>query len=328
MAPRTALVADIGGTNARFAIADLDTLTLTHFAAFPCARFSSPAAVIAAYLATTAERPPLAAIAVAGPVAGDSVHLTNLAWDIAREGIRTATGAEDVLLLNDFEALARSLPLLTDRDLRQVGGEAPVPHATKAVLGPGTGLGVAGLVWSAAGWVPVAGEGGHVTFPAETAEELAILDRVRGGPSSVSMERLLSGSGLGRLHAILSDRAEPPLPASEVTARALAGTDPAARKALDLFVAWLGRFAGDLALVYGAQGGVYLGGGIAPRIAGILASGRFRAAFQDKGRLRPYLAPIPTYVIIAPDAGLRGAAVARVSARTRAPLVQAVDRSS
>jgi glucokinase len=111
-----------------------------------------------------------------------------------------------------------------------------------------------------------------------------------------------------------------------VTARA--GTDPAARKSLDLFVAWLGRFAGDLALVYGAQGGIYLGGGIAPRIAGILASARFRAAFEDKGRLRPYLAPIPIYVIAAPDAGLRGAAVALVSAETRAPLVQAVDRSS
>jgi glucokinase len=141
------------------------------------------------------------------------------------------------------------------------------------------------------------------------------------------MERLLSGPGLGILHAILSDGAEPLLPASEVTARALAGTDPAARKALNLFVAWLGRFAGDLALVYGAQGGVYLGGGIAPRIAGILASGRFRAAFQDKGRLRPYLAPIPTYVVTTPDAGLRGAAIALASAGTRAPLVQSVDRS-
>ena len=167
-----------------------------------------------------------------------------------------------------------------------------MPHATKAVLGPGTGLGVAGLVWSAAGWVPVAGEGGHVTFPAETTEEPAILDRVRSGTSSVSMERLLSGSGLGRLHAILSDRAEPPFPAPEVT-RALAGTDPAARKALDLFVAWLGRFAGDLALVYGAQGGVYLGGGIAPRIAG-----------------HPRLGPVPC--------GLpgQGAGCARISRRS------------
>jgi glucokinase len=326
MSVRTALVADIGGTNARFAIANLDALALTDVGAFPCARFASPAAAIGTYLATSTERPPRAAFAVAGPVAGDRVQLTNLSWTLTCEDIRMATGAEDVLLLNDFEALARSLPFLNAADLHGIGGQAPVPHATKAVLGPGTGLGVAGLVWSAAGWVPVAGEGGHVTFPAETAEELAILDRVRSGTSSVSMERLLSGPGLGILHAILSDRAEPPLPAPEVTARA--GTDPAARKALDLFVAWLGRFAGDLALVYGAQGGVYLGGGIAPRIAGILASGRFRAAFQGKGRLRPYLAPIPTYVITAPDAGLRGAAVALVSARTRVPLVQAVDRSS
>jgi len=248
------------------------------------------------------------------------VHLTNLAWTITHEDIRAATGAKDVLLLNDFEALARSLPLLADHDLRQVGGQAPVRHATKAVLGPGTGLGVAGLAWSSAGWMPVAGEGGHVTFSAQTSEELAILERLRSGTSFVSTERLLSGPGLGMLHAILSDRAEPPLPAPAVTARALAGTDPAARKALDLFVAWLGRFAGDLALVYGARGGVCLGGGIAPGIADVLAAGPFRAAFEDKGRLRPYVASIPVYVITAPDAGLRGAAQALAAD------AQAIDR--
>jgi glucokinase len=267
MAPRTALVADIGGTNARFAIADLHTFALARFAAFPCARFPSPAAAIAAYLATIAERPPRAALAVAGPVVGDRVHLTNLAWTLTRDEIRTVSGADDVLLLNDFEALARALPLLTDGDLRQVGGQTPVPHAAKAVLGPGTGLGVAGLVRSVAGWIPVSGEGGHVAFPAQTADELAILDRLRRETSFASTERLVSGPGLAALHAILAGRTEPPLPAPEVTARALARTDPAASAALDLFVRWLGYFEGDVALMYGARGGVYLGGGIAPRIA-------------------------------------------------------------
>jgi len=312
-----ALVADIGGTNARFAIADLDGPVVPHFDTLSAARFRSLPEAAAAYLKNVGVTPKWAAFAVAGPVTGDRASITNLRWTMTRDEMRAATGAEAVLLVNDFEAMALSVPLLTGADLRQVGGTTPVERATKAVVGPGTGLGVGGIVWSANRWMPIPGEGGHTTFAAETAEELKILERLHHGLDHFSNERVLSGPGIINLYAAFAAHrgvAAPVLEASEVTRRALCNEDPVAVEAMDFFVKALGRVAGDAALMLGAQGGVYLGGGIPPKIQDALAGPIFRTAFESKGRLAPFLKPIPVYVILARDAGLRGTAVALAAA--------------
>ena len=303
----TLLVADIGGTNARFAFCDPGSLELGAFATFPCAEFDSIGAVLAAYLATARARPRRVCMAVAGPVEDGAARMTNLPWSFSAEEIAAAAGAEEALLVNDFEALARALPALADDDLRRIGGGVAAPEGVKAALGPGTGLGVAALARCGEGWRPIPGEGGHVGFPAQTAEELALLARIRPDGGRVSVERVLSGPGLSDLHAALAGGAA--LPAPEVVKRARRGGDPAAEAAVGRFVAWLGRFAGDLALLYGARGGVYLGGGVAPAILDFLSDGRFREAFEAKGRLRAQVAAIPVFVILAKDAGLRGAAL-------------------
>jgi glucokinase len=308
-----ALVADIGGTNARFAVADLRTLKLARSVSFRCLEFPSLQAAAAAYLAELAERPRLAAFAVAAPVFAGSVQFTNSSWSFGLEQLRTALGLHKQLVLNDFEALAQALPHLEASELHQIGGGMPAEGAPKVVLGPGTGLGVAGLVRSADGWLPVASEGGHVGFAVEDAREFAILERLRSGRERLSVERVLSGPGLADLYRVLSQlqgRSAPPLQAADVVKRGLAAEDAVAQETLEQFATWLGRFAGDAALVFAARGGVYLGGGIAPRIVELLSAGGFRRALQGKGRMAPYLSPIPVYVILSGEAGLKGAAAA------------------
>jgi glucokinase len=310
---RKVLVADIGGTNARLATAALDTLEVTGAQTFRCAEFPSLNAVATAYLDGLPERPTAAAVAVAAPVVGDRVQFTNSPWAFVHEDFRASLGIESLLVLNDFEALAHVLPRLGPSDLHQIGGAAPAERATKVVLGPGTGLGVASLAWSPAGWVAMASEGGHAAFAVEDATEFAMLERLLTGRERLSVERVVSGPGLADTYRVLAElkgQPAPALQAADVVQRALAGDDPIAREALDRFATWLGRFAGDAALFFGARGGVYVGGGIAPRMLDVLAAGRFRRAFEAKGRMTSYLAPIPAYVILAGDAALKGAAAA------------------
>lgn len=315
---RMALVGDIGGTNARFAITDIDELSIMHFAALRCDMFPSLQAAIKAYMNSIPHRPSMAAFAIAGPVRSEVVRMTNLPWSFSREDLRSVSGADTIHLVNDFEALAMVLPHLTAHDLHKLGGGEPVEGATKVVLGPGTGLGVAGLVSSPSGWISVPGEGGHISFAAEDVEELAIREKMTGDKGHVSAERMISGPGLVRLYQVLGQMkgVKPdPLSAAEIAARALGDKENLAEEALGYFKTWLGRFAGDMALAYGAQGGVYLGGGMAPRIFDEAAASAFdlaffHRAFQAKGRLSAYLASIPVYTIRAADAGLRGAAVA------------------
>jgi glucokinase len=312
--PRTALVADIGGTNARFAVADLQTLQLADAVSLRREGFPSLQAVAESYLRGLSGRPRMAALAVAGPVAGETVRLTNSPWSFRRGELQAALGLEELLVLNDFEALAHALPHLGPSELRQIGGGAPVERAPKVVLGPGTGLGVAGLVWSPAGWVAMASEGGHASFAVEDAREFAMLERLVKGRARLSVEHAVSGPGLAETYRVLAEmagQAVAPAEAPEVVQRALDGHDPFAREALERFATWLGRFAGDAALFFGARGGVYIGGGIAPGMVGALSEGGFRRAFEAKGRMAAYLAPIPVYVItIGTKAALKGAAAA------------------
>jgi glucokinase len=316
--PRTALVADIGGTNARFAVADLATLELAHAVSLRREGFPSLEAAAESYLGSVSPRPNVAAIAVAAPVVGDTVKLTNSPWSFRRAELRAALGLDQLLVLNDFEALAHALPHLAPTDLRQVGGGVPVPEAPKVVLGPGTGLGVAGLVWSPAGWVAMASEGGHASLAVEDAREFAMLERLVRGRQRLSVEHVVSGPGLAESYRVLAEMAGhpvAPVEAPEVVRRALGGNDPCAKEALERFAIWLGRFAGDAALFFGARGGVYVGGGIAPQMVDALAAGAFRRAFEAKGRMAAYLGPVPVYVImIGTKAALKGAAAALAKA--------------
>ncbi|MES3025600.1 MAG: glucokinase [Pseudomonadota bacterium] len=298
------LLGDVGGTNARFAWQDGDGAPLRDIATIPTADHPSIAAALAHYLhGLERAAPPWCAIGIANPITGDHVQMTNSHWSFSIEAVRRELGFERLVVINDFTALALALPDLAPADLRQLGGGAPVAHAPLALVGPGTGLGVSGLVprGEAGRWVALEGEGGHVTLAATNAREAAVLGVLRDRFGHASAERAVSGQGLEALHAALcalDGAAENvPLTAAEVSRGALAASDPRCVEALDLFCAFLGNVAGNLALTLGARGGVYIGGGIVPRLGEVFTRSRFRECFEDKGRFRGYLAAIPVYVI-------------------------------
>jgi glucokinase len=238
--------------------------------------------------------------------------MTNHHWAFSIEEMRQGLGLQRLLVLNDFTALAMSLPSLMEQDVRQVGAGRAVPKAPRALLGAGTGLGVSGLLSSDGGrLVPVNGEGGHVTLAAANDREAAVLATLRRRFGHVSAERALSGPGLVHLHDAvceLSGREPPPRAPADVTQAALAGRDVHCEEALALFCSFLGNVAGNLALTLGARGGVYIGGGIVPRLGDWFDRSDFRVRFEDKGRFKAYLADIPTLVVQAAHPALLGAA--------------------
>lgn len=307
----TALLADIGGTNARFALYQngvLGPITRLMVADYP-----GIAEAIEAYLKQTDPRakPASAAFAVAGPVTGDSARLTNGTWKFSGEALRSAFDFGRLGLVNDFVAVALALPRLGERDVEKLDGGQAFPKAPLAVIGPGTGLGVAALLSPDETPIVLASEGGHATLPAHDEWESALLDRLRGEFGHVSAEDILSGPGLGTLYknvAALEGLAAPPRQPPEIVDAALAGECPASGAALELFCALLGSFAGDIALTFGARGGVYLAGGIVPRLVDYLKRSRFRARFEEKGSFQDYLAEIPCYVVTRPDPAFLGLA--------------------
>lgn len=308
------LVADVGGTHARFALAGADG-GLSSVQTLAGADFPSLQAAIEHYL-NSVGGPPVAhaAVAIATPVQGDQVHMTNRDWGFSIADMRRRMGWQTLLVLNDFTALALSLPLLAPSDLRQLGGDAPLPGQAIGLLGPGTGLGVSGLVPTPQGApVPLAGEGGHVSFAPMDDAETALLQFARARHGHVSAERILSGSGLELIHAWLCARdgtADAALPATEISARGCRGEDARCIEAVDLFCAALGTVAGNLALTLGARGGIFVGGGIVPKLGDCFMRSRFRARFEDKGRFAAYLRAIPVFVIHSPHPALTGAAQA------------------
>jgi len=313
MKTRQALVGDIGGTNARFAIADLDKLSVNHVAVHPCRDFPSLEDALCAYVARLQQAPASACLAVAAPLRSETVRMTNLNWTFTADSLRAATGIEDLRLINDFEAQARVLPHLQPRDLHRIGGGASRDYLPKVVLGPGTGLGMAGLVHDGHGWIPVASEAGHVSFAAETEEEFDIVTRMAAEFGRVSTERLVSGPGVEKTYGILAElrgRAKQEIPVADIFELAAGGHDSIAVDTASYFVNWLGRFAGDMALTFEAGGGVYIAGGIAPRILHLLDTGAFHRSFCAKGRMSRFLNSVPLQVVTAGNAGLRGAAAA------------------
>lgn len=299
------LLGDVGGTNARFAWQDTGGAPLRDVVAIPTADHPTLAAALAAYLRSVGRAaPPWCAIGIANPVTGDHVQMTNSPWSFSIEALRRELGFERLVVVNDFTALALALPDLAPGELRQLGGGAAVAAAPLALIGPGTGLGVSGLVPTGepGRWVALQGEGGHVTLAPGNEREAAVLQVLRQRFGHASAERAVSGQGLEALYSALcvlggSPNAAP-LTAAEISRRALAGSDAQCIEALDLFCAFLGNVAGNLALTLGARGGVYIGGGIVPRLGGAFARSRFRACFEAKGRFRGYLEPIPAYVIL------------------------------
>ncbi len=359
--PRPWLLADIGGTNARFGWLAEGDEEVTQVQTLRGVDHAGPQQAAQAYLQDLKQTlgagwaaPRAGAFAVATATGADRICFTNSDWAFSRRDTCRALGLDKLLVLNDFEALALSLPGLAAQQLRPFGGGQALTGAARAVLGPGTGLGVAGLVQAPGGlYVPVPGEGGHATLSAGDPFEAAVLAAARQHFGHVSAERLLSGIGLPTLYAAVAavtGRAVPaPLSTPQIVAiglgkapqeadgddrhglerleadakaetkakaetetesktEASATPDPLCRQTLDTFCALLGGFAGNVALTFGARGGVYIGGGIVPRLGNLFFESRFRERFEAKGRLDGYLRAIPTAVVIDTLAALEGAA--------------------
>lgn len=308
------LLADIGGTNARFALL-LDG-EVTDSRTLNGAAYGTIGDAARDYLSRTrSAAPSAAAIAIAAPVTGDEVRMTNHSWRFSIAEFRRELGVQRLIVLNDFTALAMSLPYLPREELRQIGGRSGDSEGSIALLGPGTGLGVSGLIPHRDAihtvWTPLQGEGGHVTVAANTQREAAVIAVLRERFAHVSAERVVSGPGLINLYSALCavDAVEArPLEPRDITDAALAGSDSQCVEALQMFCSLLGTVAGNLALTLGATGGVYVGGGIVPRLGDYFVASDFRPRFENKGRYRQYLAPIPVHVIHSSGAAFYGLA--------------------
>ena len=307
------LVGDIGATNVRFALLDaagrIDAIQV-----WACRDFAGLAEAADAYLecarvdcseaAGAPARPRAAAIAVAGPVTDDQVAFINHPWSFSQAALKSRLKLDRLLIVNDFAAVAAGTPYLATRDLHWIGGgevgEVYVPKAMIGALGPGTGLGVGGILPVDGRWVALTGEGGHVSLAPATDRESEVLGVMRRRFGHASAERALSGPGLVNLYSVLAeiDGATPkPYLPPQVSEMAISGRDPHCREALEMFADMLGTVASNLALTLGAKGGIYIGGGIVPRLGPDFPAHRFRQRFEQKGRLFPYIADIPTFVI-------------------------------
>jgi glucokinase len=300
------LLADVGGTNARFAL-ETAPGQIGHIQVLGCASYPTIADALRAYLAlpdvaAVVGRVRHGAIAIANPITGDFVKMTNHHWEFSIEALRQECGFDVLVVANDFTALARSLPLLSESQKRKVGGGEPVAGTPLGLVGAGTGLGVSGLIPSRDSWTALLSEGGHVSFSPANEVEVAILQFAWREFDHVSAERLISGQGIELVYRALADYRKQPaeaLNAAEIARGALAGECPLCDEVVETFCAMLGTIAGNLGVTLGAQGGIYIGGGIVPRLGERFDKSGFRARFEAKGRFRNYLSAIPTYVITA-----------------------------
>ncbi len=305
------LLVDLGGTNTRCGLqSPSDTPHLVRITRNR--KYPDLESVLREYLADLPAdlRPTTGAIAVAAPISGERIRMTNLGWEFSIPGLKSALGLAELHVVNDFTAVAMALPYLEADSCIKIGSGEPVPGKAVGVVGPGTGLGVSGLIPVHGGWVALSGEGGHVTLAATDDREATVISLIRQQTGHVSAERLVSGDGLSNLHlalASLSGEAGQKLGPEEVSARASAG-DEVARDALHHFFSFLGITAGNLALTLGALGGVYVAGGITPRLRDVFLTSDFRAKFESKGRYTEYLQAIPTYLVIEEVPAFRGLA--------------------
>ncbi len=309
------IVADIGGTNARFALAtgkQNDRIQIEEPRTLNGRDYPTFADALEAYSGTLKGiKPHAACVAIAGPVGEDRVSMTNLSWEFSLSEMRKRFGFEKFAALNDFAAQAVAASQFQDSDLLNIKPGVADPLGNKAIFGPGTGLGVAGLAYNKGGWLPIPSEGGHVNIAPATELECDIVKAAIARWGHVSAEHFISGPGLVNLYTVLANvRGEQPrdLEPQDVTDAALNNTDPLCREALELFCSFLGSLAGNLALTYGATGGVYMAGGILPRFAEFLRTSAFTERFSDKGVMSKYVKDIPASIVIHEQAAFVGAA--------------------
>lgn len=314
LSKRVVLIADIGGTNARFALLEVGGRHAHDVTVYKSAHYPQLSDALAAYLAQLDERYSvvMGCFAVAAPILDDFIHFTNSPWAFSVADLKAQLGGVDLVVVNDFTALAYSIPFLTPSDIVSIGGGASVAGAPIGIIGPGTGLGVSALVAGSDGdYVALAAEGGHATMAAFDDREEQVLHYLRAQLGHVSAERVLSGPGLINLYGALC-HLNGVLPTlvfpDQITGAAVSARCPVAVEALDMFFAMLGTIASNLALTLGAQGGIMLAGGILPQLAGPLAESRFRTRFDDKGRYAQWLDRIPTRLITHPETAFLGLA--------------------
>ena len=317
--PFPILIGDIGGTNARFSLladaaSEPKDVTIVQTANYP----TIDAAIQDSVLSKALVKPRSTIRAVAGPINGDEIPLTNCPWIVRPTDMIANLGFEDVMVINDFEAQALAVATLDDDNQVQVGRGEAKPSHSKVVLGPGTGLGVAGLVHALDAWIPVPGEGGHVDLGPRSARDFEIFPHIERIEGRVSAEQILCGRGLLGLYTAIciTDGVTPSLATpADVSTQGLSGEDSQAAEAISLFAIYLGRVAGDMAVVFNAKGGVYLAGGISQKILPALQRPEFRDAFEDKAPHRVMMSHIPTFVVTHPLAALSGlSAFARMPA--------------
>ncbi len=313
------LVADIGGTNARFALVTQPSNglqpVLCHLKIMPGVAFPTFSSALNAYLSTLeGEKPTSACIAIASPIDGDRIEMTHLPWSFSINEIKERFGFECFEVMNDFNAVALGVSVLTEKDIEEVKPGVKHDYEPRAIIGPGTGLGVSGLTYCRESelWLPISGLGGHVNLPATTLYESELIAAVMEDLDHVSAELMISGTGLGNLYAAVC-KVEGQTPKefspADITAKALSETDANCVKTLESFCSFLGGVAGNLALTFGARGGVYIAGGIVPRFVAFLKESAFVDRFSHKGVMSEYVKNIPVSVITNTQVGLIGAAV-------------------
>ncbi|WP_097458792.1 glucokinase [Mangrovitalea sediminis] len=309
-----ALVGDIGGTNARFALVQPGSVELEQIQVLPCSDYANLDGAVADYLQrANVESVSQACMAFACPVHGERIRLTNNHWSFDRNDMQQRLDLTTFKIINDFTAMALGVPHVSHERLVKIGGGEGDPARPRLVIGPGTGLGVSGLVRTKAAWVALSTEGGHVDFSPRDDVEFGVLRILRERFGRVSVERILCGQGLVNLYQALAElesRTARFTDPGEITRHALENDDALARETLTRFCEILGRVAGNGVLTLGALGGVYICGGIIPRFIDFFRETPFRAAFEDKGRMRGYMESVPVYVVTETYAGLLGAAEA------------------
>ena len=310
--PTTWLVGDIGATHARFGLVSPDG-KLLQSRTLSDEDYPTIDDALTAFLAERGSlpMPRQGAIAIASPVTGDRVAMTNHPWSFSVLALKSRFAFERLEVINDFTALALALPRLAREDRQAVGGGAAIAGAPIGVLGPGSGLGVSGLVPSGKRWIALTGEGGHATMAPGTDRESAVLDRMRRHFDHVSAERALSGPGFVNLYntlAVINGVPAKGYTAAQITDLAIRAEDPLCVETTTMFCAMLGTIAGNLALTLGARGGVYIGGGIVPKLGRTFLDSPFRERFEAKGRFRSYLEAIPTFVVTHPLPAFLGCA--------------------
>ncbi len=308
---KTGLIADIGGTNIRLAIAT--RAGYNHVLELKCADYKGPAEAVQAYLQKIDMdvKPSVGVFDVAGPISGDHFKMTNNEWSFSVSDVQKKLGFDSLHLLNDFEAVALGIPMMTDKDLVKIGGGDIQKEAPIAVIGPGTGLGAASVITKDGLHIAVPGEGGHMTMPAKTRREFDIFQAMKENKySHVSAERVCSGKGLVNLYKTicLLDRKSKAfdLTPKEISAKGMSGECDICAECLDLMCGFLGTIAGNMSLALGAHGGVYIAGGIPVKLGEYFLNSRFRSEFEDKGRFRDYMESIPTFLVTHPYIALHG----------------------